>query len=321
MKRRAFTLSALSLLGAQLAGTRDAASAAGDALNVGVGPSAPASAIVYAARELGYYAAANIQTAMRFVPGAPAALDAMTKGTIDLCSIAPAALATSTGTGARAQIVAMFAPPRPVGWYIMVPPGSPIRTLADLDGKRVGVTQAGSHGDVFVQEAAKLARLSIATSPLAGGVLAGLLAKKVDAAIFSPPASYRAFLSGDLREVAHLETELPPSVPEGMCASRDLIENRPNVLRRWLLATAKAVAYMQANELWTEKFLAAYLDESDDASISMMYRDFIMKIDSTGEMHADWKRTALDLPAHGANAALISGLFSTAFVPIGTRRL
>jgi ABC-type nitrate/sulfonate/bicarbonate transport system substrate-binding protein len=54
MKRRGFTLSALSLLGAQVAATRGIASAANDTVRVGVAASYPTYAIFFAAKELGY---------------------------------------------------------------------------------------------------------------------------------------------------------------------------------------------------------------------------------------------------------------------------
>jgi NitT/TauT family transport system substrate-binding protein len=319
LKRRAFTLSALSLLGTQLAVTRGTASAANDTVKVGVAASYPTYAIFFAAKELGYYAAANIDTDIQVFRGGPAALEAVAAGAVDLCSILPTAAALAIDKGVKAQIVALYAPVRPSGWYIMVPSGSPIKSLADLNGKTVGVTQIGSLTDFWVQKVARGAKISVTSVPLGGGVLAGLKSKQVDAAIMWPLGSYKGLITGDLRQIASLESALPPTISEGVGASLDIIQKRPEVLRRWLAATSKALAYMQGNETWTETFLKKYFDDTDDKSIAMVYKDFIMKINPTGEMHADWKKTALELPAGVTSLPPVDKVFSTAFVPVRAR--
>jgi NitT/TauT family transport system substrate-binding protein len=212
----------------------------------------------------------------------------------------------------------LYAPVRPAGWYIMVPAASPIKTLAQLNGKTVGVTQIGSLTDFWVQETARNAKISVTSVPLGGGVAAGLNAKQADAAILWPLFSYKGLTTGALRSLASLETALPPTISEGVGASLDIINKRPEVLRRWLNATAKALAYMQKNESWTETFLKKYFDDNDDKSIAMVYKDFLMKVNPTGEMHDDWKKTSLELPPSQASVQLppIGKVFSTAFTPV-----
>ena len=319
MKRRAFTLSALSMLGAQLAVTRGTASAANDTVKVGVAAAYPTYAIYHAAKELGYYNRANLDVEIQVFRGGPAALEAVAAGAIDLCSILPSAAALAIDKGVKAQLVALYAPVRPAGWYIMVPAASPIKTLADLNGKTVGVTQIGSLTDFWVQKVTRNAKVSVTSVPLGGGVLAGLKSKQVDAAILWPLFSYKGLISGDLRQLASLESSLGPTISEGVGASLDIIDKRPDVLRRWLAATSKALVYMQHNEAWTETFLKKYFDDTDDKAIAMTYHDFIMKINPTGEMHDDWKRTALEPPAGIASLPPPERVFSTAFVPVRVR--
>ena len=321
MKRHAFTATALSLLGAQMIGTRGIASAANDAVKVGVAASYPTYAIFFAAKELGYYSAANLDVDIQVFRGGPAAFEAVAAGAIDLCSILPTAAALGIEKGVKAQIVALYAPVRPSGWYIMVPSGSPIKSMADLNGKTVGVTQIGSLTDFWVQKTARNAKIAVTSVPLGGGVLAGLKSKQVDAAIMWPLGSYKGLITGDLRAIADLESALPPTISEGVGASLDIIEKRPDVLKRWLKATSKALAYMQTHETWTETFLKKYFDDTDDKSIAMVYKDFLMKVNPTGEMHADWKKTALELPPSAAAQTLppVDKVFSTAFTPVRIR--
>lgn len=306
------------LLGVLLASSTSAASGATDTVRMGVGAVYPIYAIFYAAKELGYYSAQGLDVDIQVFRGGPASQEALAAGALDLCSIVPTAAALAISKGVREHIVALYAPPRPAGWYIMVPAGSPIKSLADLNGKTVGVTQIGSLTDFWVQTVAKTAGISVTSVPLGGGVEAGLRAKQVDAAILWPTGSYKGLVSGDLRSVSDLESVLPPTISEGVAASQDLIDKKPDVLRRWLGATSKALAYMQGHESWTVAFLKRYFDDNDEKSVEMVYKNFIMHVNADGAMRPEWEKTALALgSASGiANTLPPDQVFSASFTPV-----
>lgn len=321
MERTAFTVRALALICAFVIGSATVASAAPDSVKVGVASVYPTYSVFFAAKELGYYQAANLNVDIQTFRGGPAALEALAAGAVDLCSILPTAAALAQQKGVKERIVALYAPPRPVGWYIMVPAASPIKTMADLNGKTVGVTQIGSLTDYWVQEVAAGAGIKVTSVPLGGGVEAGLLAKQVDAAILWPLGSYEGLVSGDLRAVSNLESSLPPTISEGVAATQDMIDKRSDVLRRWLAATSKALAYMKTHESWTEAFLKRYFDDShaNDKAIAMVYKDFIMNINTDGIMRPDWEKTSLKSLASNPNMPKADQVFTSEFVPVKFR--
>ena len=98
-----------------------------------------------------------------------------------------------------------------------------------------------------------------------------------------------------------------------------MIDKRPDVLRRWLSATSKAVRYMQDNEDWSEGFLKRYLCDDDSQTVALIYQNVIMKMNAGGTMHRDWMATSLQLgaPADAAKskAPLPSTVFLTASAP------
>ncbi len=316
MERAAFTLRTLAVIGTLLFGSSTVAGAATDSVKVGVAAAYPTYAVFFAAKKLGYYSAANLDVDIQVFRGGPAALEALAAGAIDVCSILPTAAALAQQKGVKERIVALYAPPRPVGWYIMVPAASPIKSLADLNGKTVGVTQIGSLTDYWVQKVAGLNGIKVTSVPLGGGVEAGLRSKQVDAAILWPLGSYKGLVTGDLRAVSDLESALPPTVSEGVAASQDIIDKRTDVLKRWLAATSKALDYMKTHESWTEAFLKDYFDDSnaDDKAIAMVYKNFIMKINTDGAMHPDWEKTSLESTPAVANMS--EQVFTSAFVPV-----
>lgn len=317
MKRISFASCASVLAGAFVLGSSSVAAAATDRVTIALGPVAPTYAIYAAAKELGYYAAQNLDVEIQTFRSGAAAQDALAAGNADLCPVVPLDAERAIAGGVKERIVAMFAPARATGWYIMVPSASPLVTAADLNGKSVGVNKSGSLADFRVQRVARSLKIRMTSVPLDAGVEAGLRAKRVDAAVLWPPASYGGLMDGDLRALVDLEAALPPTVSEGIAASSDLIDRRPDVLRRWLSATSNAIRYMQGNEDWSEGFLKRYYGDADDQSIDMLYRNVILKINPSGAMHPDWMKTSLALgaPAGATKLPEASLVFLTAPKP------
>jgi NitT/TauT family transport system substrate-binding protein len=318
VKRTSFTVRAASLICALVLGSINVAAAATDHVRLGVGPMYPTYAVFAAAKELGYYAEQNLDVDVQSFRAGTGPQDALAAGNVDLCTVVPIDALHAIGKGVKERIVAMYAPAVESGWFVMVPSASPLNTVADLNGKSVGVTQAGSLGDYWVQRVAKSANITLTSVPLDAGVENGLMAKRVDAAVLSPPASYQGLMGGELRALVDLGVAIPPTVSEGIAASGEMIAKRPDVLRRWLSATSNAVRYMQNNQIWSEKFLKRYLGDSDDQSVHMVYENVIMKIGVSGAMHPDWMRTSLALgtePATpGAKSNAVTPLTSTVFL-------
>ena len=294
---------------------------AADTVRVGLAAVYPAYAIPYAANELGFYKEKNLDVQITQFRGGPATQEALASGAIDISTIAPGAAALAIAKGVQEKIVALSVPPTPQGWYILVPTASSIKSMAELKGKTVGVTQKGSLTDFWVQRAAAKAGITVQAIPLgAPAVMPALKAKQVDAAILWPIFSYKGLADGDFRSIDDLGATMEPSVSEGWAASNELIQNRPAVLRRWLEANAKAIVYLQRheNENWAIGFLKHYFDEKDDHVIKLVLDNFIRRINPDGVMKREWMKASLDLAASAGMETKLTAdqIFSTAFTPI-----
>jgi len=139
---------------------------AADSVRVGLAAVYPAYSIPYAASELGFYKEKNLDVEITQFRGGPATQEALASGAIDISTIAPGAAALAIAKGVQEKIVALSVPPTPQGWYILVPASSTIKSMADLNGKNVGVTQKGSLTDFWVQRAATKAGITVQTIPL-----------------------------------------------------------------------------------------------------------------------------------------------------------
>ena len=295
------------------------AAQAAESVRVGLAAVYPAYSIPNAAKELGFYKEKNLDVDITQFRGGPATQEALASGAIDISTIAPGAAALAIAKGVQEKIVALSVPPTPQGWYILVPVSSPIKSMAELNGKTVGVTQKGSLTDFWVQRAAAKAGVTVQTIPLgAAAVMPALKANQVDAAILWPVFSYKGIADGDFRSIDDLGATMEASVSEGWAATNEIIEKRPEVLHRWLEANAKTIVYMKAHEDWTIAFLKNYFDEKDDRVIKLVFDNFIKNINPDGVMKPEWMKASLDLAASASMGTQLTTeqVYSTAFTPI-----
>src|SRR5690242_1500907 len=87
------------------------AAQAADTVRVGLAAVYPAYSVTYAAQELGYYKAKNLNVEITLFRGGPATQEALSAGSIDVSTIAPGAAALAIAKGVKEQIVALSVPP------------------------------------------------------------------------------------------------------------------------------------------------------------------------------------------------------------------
>jgi NitT/TauT family transport system substrate-binding protein len=251
---------------------------------------------IYVAEELGYYKEKNLEVEPTVYRGGGPAQEAMAAGAADILTNSPMGAALAISKGVKQKIVAAGGTVTPAGWHIIVRKDSGITKMEDLNGKKVGVTGKASTSDFFALWAAKNANVSVQTIPLGGnGLLPALKSKQVDAVVLWPAFSFRALQDETLVDLVNLGKVMGPVVPDSVVASDEMIEKRPDVLRRYLQALLKAVDYMQKNEEWTKKYIAKYAGESDPVVLDRAYNDVIMQIRLDGMIEPDWIKNSLAL--------------------------
>jgi NitT/TauT family transport system substrate-binding protein len=157
-----------------------------------------------------------------------------------------------------------------------VPWDSPIKSLADLKGKVIGVSNHGSFSDWSGHELARKqgwGETGVKTVAIGGGTapaLAALRAHLVDAVI----ANTAQFLTFEETKDARLLT--PVSTYEGnvgsgaIYASNQLVASNPGAIRAFLAAWLETVDYMQAHKPEAVKIESA-LNHFDETVMSREY--------------------------------------------------
>jgi NitT/TauT family transport system substrate-binding protein len=137
-------------------------------------------------------------------------------------------------------------------WTISVPADSNIKTIADLRGKKIGITSLGSggvtYGKAYVRSAGLDPDKDVTFIPIGSGpqAVTAIRQKLVDAIVFWRAANARFELSGiPLRNLDIGELETLPDL--SLLARNDVIKNNPKMLIGFARALSKAIDFTHAN--------------------------------------------------------------------------
>jgi NitT/TauT family transport system substrate-binding protein len=147
-----------------------------------------------------------------------------------------------------------------------------LRDVKALKGQRVGVSGIGSGPDSLLREILRqhgldpnrdVAVLSLGVMPT---IFAGLQSGIVDAAMLSPPVTFKAEEAGFRELVAFPKQDLVE--PQGSILVRDaLLQSNPAQLERFIRGTYKGFLYIKENRAGTIPVVKQYLQVSDAVAV------------------------------------------------------
>jgi NitT/TauT family transport system substrate-binding protein len=224
--------------------------------------------------------------------------------------------------GAPAMAVAAFAgPPRNISAIVLH--DSPIQTVADLKGKRIAVSTAGSLSDWLAKQLAiqeGWGQDGIHAVPL-GAIptsIAALKTRQVDAVVLATEAGFRLEEQKEGRVLATLDRYAPHFITHVVFAQKSLIASNPGLVARFLQGFFAAIAFVKTHKDETSKVAERVLQHSPSLARKVYDLEASMFIDD-GRFDplavAALKQSFIDmktLPSAPSDAEL----FTTQFVPI-----
>ena len=142
-----------------------------------------------------------------------------------------------------------------------------IKKIADLKGKKIGITRVGSSthtSALFALGTAGLKPSDYQILPLmeVPNILTALMAGQIDAGIVSPPTNSRARKAG-LNELMNLAKEGPEYVSVGVGTSRSYINANEDIVRRVVRSYAEGVYLFKTNKGMALKMIQNQLKVKD----------------------------------------------------------
>jgi NitT/TauT family transport system substrate-binding protein len=210
------------------------------------------------------------------------------------------------------------------GWQLMTLSKSTLG-VADLKGKKVAITSAGSGSDLLALWTQQDKKIEFTRVPVGGGGLVpNLLAGNVDAAVVYSPLSFQILKSGEARTILDYSKEVPPNLAAGWIALDKYAQDKPQLVQKTLNALYGALAYMRANKDASVKLISELYEIPADIA-ALEYENTILKLETDGSMDGpkipEQLQLALDMAKAGGMKDLgpAAEIISTQFKPVPTK--
>jgi NitT/TauT family transport system substrate-binding protein len=205
---------------------------------------------VYAARELGYFKQEGIELDIRFSHGAPLATQLVSSGGADCGSFTYEPMILGYSKGLRGKFV--FGKYHKTIYYIAIPKKSPLKSVKDLAGKKIGIVSLSSSAIPIAKAILDSAGVDVGSVqfvPVGFGasVMQALKSGQVDA-IAEWNAAYGALerLGADFNYFRH--PKLASIGNGGIMASEEMLTKRKGDLTKLCRGMAKGMAFFFANK-------------------------------------------------------------------------
>jgi NitT/TauT family transport system substrate-binding protein len=255
--------------------------------------------------------------------GGAETFEAMAAGAADLILDAPSLPAAGRKKGVMSKVVANGSMGN-FGWQLMVLTKSPL-DVKDLNGKKVGITSAGSGSDLLALWTVQDKKIDFTRVPVGGGGLVpNLLAGNIDAAVVYSPLSFQIAKSGEARTILDYAKDVPLNLTSGWIVTDKFAKEKPEVVQKALNALYGGLMYMRNNREAAIKLIADLYEMPADIAAAE-YENTILKLETSGDMSAAnvpaAMQLSLDMAKMGGMNNLTPGseIISTQFKPVATK--
>ena len=274
---------------------------------------------VYAAEALGTYKAKGLEVEITPYQGGGAAQQALAAGAADIINFFPPGVAIAVKKGVKEKIISGGGPPTPRGWHLLVKSDSSIKSIKDLNRRKIGISAKGSTTDFYALWSGIAAGGRVTTIPVGGrGLIPGVNSGALDGMVLWPNLTYRLIEGGKYRSVVDFGAVMKTNLPEVWVASQAMIDKKPDVVRRFLEAVMKTTKHMQDNEAYGLAYIKKYTKEKNDSVAKLAYDVIIKNATIDGMIKPEWLQNSLELATIAGIKDLppIDQLFTDKFVPI-----
>jgi ABC-type nitrate/sulfonate/bicarbonate transport system substrate-binding protein len=244
-------------------------------------------------RDKGYYRDEGLEVEL-ILMSAPIASRALLSGDVEVATVGGAGLPPLL-SGAPLRFV-FTTYNRPMFWLFGK---SEIRNVQELRGKKVGVSGIGSGPDSLLREVLRrnglqggrdVAILSLGVMPT---IYSGLQGGVVDAAMLSPPFTFRAEENGFRELIAFTKQDLVEL--QGSILLRDAFLQADSVtVEKFIRATYKGFLYIKQNRGGTIPILARYLQVKEDLAAKAYDQVVIPAMTQDGTLNEEMQKKAVE---------------------------
>lgn len=227
-------------------------------------------------KEKGFHESYGLDVEFVVLPGDTDVMKSIVAGATETVEITPASPLAAMEKGAKLKIVASFMP----GLNYVLFSKKEVKDLKDLYGRTVAVTAPNSFPELLLRTSLQRQGLDPSKVQLvqAGGDpdrVKALLAGKVDAAV-AAIEFLRQVERADRKLLLDFAEVLPEWTRNVVVTTDQVIKERPDHLRRFLLAKAKGIRYTLENRDDTINIMAK-VSKQDRSEVEWVYDWFVKR--------------------------------------------
>lgn len=209
------------------------------------------------------------------------------------------------------------------GWHLVVKSDSPIKQISELEGKKVGITSAGSGTDILARWTMQSQKVKFTRVPVGGGGLVpNLLTGNLDAAVLYSPLTYQMLQAKQARSLIDFGANVPAHSTGSWIATDRIINDRPEVVQKALNAIYGGLAHLRDPKNRTEvvKFLAQVNEIKEPVAAAELDQN-IVKLSPDGEFRKEWMERSLEMAKliGMTDLAPVDQMYVTKFKPVPTK--
>jgi len=248
------------------------------------------------AKDKGLFEKEGLRPEITIYRGGAETFEAIAAGSADLGTVAVPLVATSRKRSVLTKIVGANGDEWS-GWILGVKTDAPTKAAKELDGKKVGITSAGSGTDtlaLWAQAEHKVTFSRIAVG--GGGLVPNLLNGNLAAAVIYSPLSYQVMSEGKVRALIDFATAMPPNLIGGWTATDKALTERRAFIQKGLNALYGALEYMRTNPDYAIKTIATNNELSPEIA-KMEFEKTFLRLSRDGQTKLASVEKALELAA------------------------
>jgi len=253
----------------------------------------------FIAMDKGYFAEEGLD--VEFVnAGGGIATPGLISGTVEM-SGSPASALSAIMRGAPLKIIYTMSESTT---YQVWSTQADIKTLADLQGKSVGVATRGDTYEIALRMALRNERLSPDavgyTAMGFGSAARAIIESKSLPAVVLPSYDVEQLRGSGSLSNAHLIADLADKVRlpyNGIATSDRYLQSNPDTVKKFLRATVKGVAYMRAFKDQTIQILSKYENTTNLRGIDVDYTEVLKTLTKDGTVAEAMQRDDMEMRA------------------------
>ena len=243
-------------------------------------------------RDKGYYRDEGLDVEL-ILMSAPIASRALLSGDVEVATVGGAGLLPVLSGAPLRFIFTTYN--RPMFWLFGK---AEIRSVKELKGKKVGVSGIGSGPDSLLREALRrnalegrdVAILSLGVMPT---IYSGLQSGVVDAAMLSPPFTFRAEEDGFRELIAFPKQDLV-EMQGSILVKESFLQSDPATLEKFIRATYKGFLYIKQNRSGTIPILGRYLQVKEDLAAKAYEQVVRPAMTQDGTLNEEMQKKAVE---------------------------